>query len=146
VLVEGEEGLPTRIEIKDFEDDITNKFHTIEKVRDDIRWERLADRNPPGIKLIRRGKEKEYVATISKTGTYAGLYASWEPILAELERKKVTNGGRRIKHDEIGNGVNPELVVGTDSVFAAGGSGSREERTGTGGILPTPITNTDMET
>lgn len=133
---------PTSFDLQEYTEKGENEqFQTITNVRDD-RWERLPHLNPPGVKIIRRGKGKEYVATISKTGQFAGLYESWEPILAELERQKVTNGGKRVKHNALGGGVHPELGVGKDSVFAA-----RDDRQGGElGLLRNPITNADLET
>ncbi len=104
--------VPTQITIENFEKSEKNDYKQFTNVKDDVRWEQLPHLNPPGIKLIRRGKEKEYIATISKTGAFAGLYASWEPILFELERQKSTNGGRRTRHDDVGSGIHPELAAG----------------------------------
>jgi hypothetical protein len=114
-----------------------NEFHTIENLKYDVRWEPLADRFPTAIKLVRRGKSKQYIATISKDGQFAALYASWEPVIRRWELEREANGKRRTNHNKIGNGNHPELAVGTNSVFGVGRSGE----SGGSGLLRDPITN-----
>jgi hypothetical protein len=128
--------VPNVIQIKTFEKkEKKNEFHTIEKLKYDVRWEPLADRFPTAIKLVRRGKSKQYIATISKDGQFADLYTSWEPIIRRWELEREANGHRRTNHNKIGNGNHPELAVGANSVFGVGRSG---ERRGSGLLRDTP--------
>jgi hypothetical protein len=134
--------VPNVIEIKSFGEKANeNKFHTITDLKYDVRWEPLADRFPTAIKLVRRGKGKQYIATISKDGLFADLYASWEPIIRRWELERAANGKRRTNHDKIGNGNHPELAVGTDSVFGVGSGGN----VGGSGLLRDQATNGEMD-
>lgn len=82
------------------EDEITNVANT-------IRWEPRMDRNPPAIILIRRGKERKTIATISQDGAYASLYQSWKPIIESWRLERATNGNKRTKHEKFGVGASP---------------------------------------
>ena len=62
-----------------------------------LRWEPQGNK----IQIHRRGSKKNgstYVTTISKGHA---LYPEWEPVLLEYKRRRIANGGKRQKLDEL---------------------------------------------
>lgn len=73
----------------------------------DLRWTPINGRKDPAIVIQRRGRDRRVLATISKQGKYADMYASWQPVIdAWKARKQETN--KRIDHDTLPKGELPD--------------------------------------
>lgn len=58
--------------------------------------------------IVRRGADRKVLATISpNSGKWSHLYASWQPVLAELASRKETESVSRRTHDDLEMGSVP---------------------------------------
>lgn len=72
-----------------------------------LRWQIANDRYPPAVVIMRRGKDRKAIATISPTSPFASLYPSWQPVIKDWICKRIANGGKKTNHEEIANGEMP---------------------------------------
>lgn len=69
----------------------------------DLRWFAVGGENPRSIVIVKRGKKAQTVRTISKTNN-PEAWASWQPVLAELQTEKKRTNGKRVNHEKLQTG------------------------------------------
>lgn len=69
----------------------------------DLRWFAVGGNKPRSIVVVRRGKSKQTVTTISKTNNPTA-WASWEPVLVELQTERAKTNKHRVSHDKLKTG------------------------------------------
>lgn len=73
---------------------------------EDLRWTLVNGRKDPAVVIQRRGRDRRVLATISKQGKYARMYASWQPVIDAWKAERA-NTGKRVDHDELPKGELP---------------------------------------
>ena len=69
----------------------------------DLRWFAVGGDHPRSIVVVRRGKDKQTVTTISRTNNPAA-WESWKPVLAELQAERAITNKRRVSHKKLQTG------------------------------------------
>jgi hypothetical protein len=76
-------------------------------IKSEWRWEWRMRKYTFGIEIRKRGKNRDHVMYISKTGENNGL---WQQFLPEYERWQSTGFKRRSKYARVGNSSKSALV------------------------------------
>lgn len=98
--------------LEEFARELANKISansapvSTEKIISNIRW---YPNKAGAVVIVSRGKNRNVLATISpKSGKWSHLYPSWEPVLAELNARKIAANVSRMSHDGIEAGSVPQ--------------------------------------
>ena len=74
---------------------------------DSTDWRWYPAGSPPKVMIVSRTSGSKRVICISKSGRLRHLYPSWEPVLAELARRKAAKGVKRLSHKGLTAGDVP---------------------------------------